>query len=122
MERVHVIAALKRRRFGIRDRPVLSDRMDQLSQSKLAVLERLSDAVFNDPALQINRLPCWWRQIDAYSLQNLLRPTLFLEGSPKPFSSRSPGGLQLVQQVLEFLRSYSHSVHPNTVVSSVTDE
>jgi hypothetical protein len=39
--------------------------VDQFSQSKLPIPERLPHSVFDDPALQINRLPSRWRKFDA---------------------------------------------------------
>jgi hypothetical protein len=55
MERMSVIAALQRQRFAVRDLPVLSNGVDQLGQSQLAVPVRFAHTVFDDPAFQINR-------------------------------------------------------------------
>jgi hypothetical protein len=61
---------------------VLTDRVDQLGQSKLAVSERLSDGVFNDPSFKVNRLPGRWRQFDAAVI--LDRPAYLSEILPTP--------------------------------------
>jgi hypothetical protein len=49
------VIALQRQRFAVRDLPVLSNGVDQLGQSQLAVPVRFVHNVFDDPAFQINR-------------------------------------------------------------------
>jgi hypothetical protein len=44
--------------------PESSDILDQLGQSQLAIPERFPDAVFDDPAFKVNRLPGRWWQLD----------------------------------------------------------
>ena len=76
------------------------NRVSQFGQRKLAILERLPEAVFDDPALQINRLSGWWRLLDTHAVFE--NPSYLLEVLLRP-SSRSSRCLQLVEQFLEFL-------------------
>jgi hypothetical protein len=61
---VRVIRTLQRQRLGVCDHPVLPDSVDQFGQSQLAIPQGLTDTVFNDPALKVNRLSGGWREVN----------------------------------------------------------
>jgi hypothetical protein len=56
--------------------------------------------VFNDPAIEVNRLSSWWRQLDAGRVFH--DPSDLLKVLPRS-SSGCSGRLQFVQQFLKFL-------------------
>jgi len=48
----------------------------KLNQSELAIPERFSNAVFHDPAFQVDRLPGRWRQLDTCGVFELSQLTI----------------------------------------------
>jgi hypothetical protein len=76
-----------------------AERLEQLVQSKLPIFNGFAYPILHNPALKIDSLPGRGRQLDPGHI--LKHPSDFLQVLPSALAG-SPGGLQLVEQILEF--------------------